>query len=100
MKKIKLNIKQKNITYPLIIGNNIISNFSKYVKNCNLKISKYFLVVDKNVPSKMVKKLTKSLDNKKISTYYFYATEKNKVQKNVDEILNIILKKIFLEMTA
>ena len=56
MKKIKLNIKQKNITYPLIIGNNIISNFSKYVKNCNLKISKYFLVVDKNVPSKMVKK--------------------------------------------
>ncbi len=95
MKKIKLNIKQKNITYPLIIGNNIISNFSKYVKNCNLKISKYFLVVDKNVPSKMVKKLTKSLDNKKIFTYYFYATEKNKVQKNVDEILNIILKKNF-----
>ena len=95
MKKIKLNIKQKNQSYPLIIGPNILSNFSNFVKNQNLRISKYFLVIDKNVPKNMVKNLTSSLNKKNTTSYYFSATEKNKDQKNVDIILNIILKKNF-----
>ena len=93
MKKIKLKIKQQNQDYSIIIGSNTISNFSSLVKNCNLKISKYLLVVDKNVPKKMVKKLYKSIGNKEKLLLFFEAKEKNKVQKSVDLILNILLKK-------
>jgi len=95
MKKINLKIKQTNLNYPLIIGPNTISNFSKYLKKHNLKIEKYFLVIDKNVPKNMIKKLTTSLGKQNKVTYLFTATEKNKTQKNVDLILNTMLKKNF-----
>ena len=93
MNKIKLKIKQRYQNYPIIIGQNIISNFSSLVKNCNLKISKYLLVVDKNVPKNMVKKLCNSIGSKEKSIFLFEANEKNKIQKSADTILNILLKK-------
>ena len=92
MRKIKLNINQKNQNYPLIIGSNIISKFSNFIKDYNFKISKYFFVIDKNVPKKIVKSLIGSLSKKNITIYYFTATEKNKVQKSVDLILDKMLK--------
>ncbi len=93
MKKIKININQKNQNYKLVIGSNIVSKFSNYIKDCNLKISKFFFVIDKNVPKKIVKNLIGSLRKKNITIYYFSATEKNKVQKSVDLILDKMLKK-------
>ena len=65
MKKIKLNIKQSKQNYKIIIRSNIISNFSKFIKMSNLKITKYFFVVDKNVPNKMIQTLHNSLNSEK-----------------------------------
>ena len=95
MKKIKLNIKQSKQNYKIIIGSNIISNFSKFIKMSNLKITKYFFVVDKNVPNKMIQTLHNSLNSEKKTTYYINANEKNKVQRTVDKILVLMLKKKF-----
>ena len=95
MNKIKLNINQQKQNYSVIIGSNIISKFSKLLKNCNFKSSKYFLVIDKNIPKTMIKKLINSLNRKNVTIYYFKATEKNKVQKSVDLILDLMLKKNF-----
>ena len=64
MKVIKLNIKQKNKNYPIIIGSNIISKFSNYLKKYNLNKSKFFLVIDKNVPRNMIKILINSIKKK------------------------------------
>ena len=61
----------------------------------NLKITKYFFVVDKNVPNKMIQTLHNSLNGEKKTTYYINANEKNKVQRTVDKILVLMLKKKF-----
>ncbi len=95
MKVIKLNIKQKNKNYPIIIGSNIISKFSNYLKKYNLNKSKFFLVIDKNVPRNMIKILINSIKKKDKTIHYFDAKEKNKVQKSVNKILDSMLKKNF-----
>ena len=95
MKKIKVNIKKSNYHYPIIIGSNIVSKFNQYIEENKLKISKYFVVVDKNVPKRIIAKLTNSITKAKVIIHYFEAKEKNKVQENVDIILNKMLKKNF-----
>ena len=95
MKKIKVNIKNNNYHYPIIIGSNIVSKFNQHIKENKLEISKYFIVVDKNVPKRMIVKLTNSITKAKVIIHYFEAKEKNKIQKNVDIILNKMLKKNF-----
>ncbi len=95
MKPIKLQIKTKSQEYPIIIGNNLVSNFIKITNNCSLKFDKCLLVIDKNVSKKILKKIIKSLNNKKIFIHLFKATEINKNQKSVNKILNILLKKNF-----
>ena len=95
MKKINLKIKGTKKNYPIIIGPNIISNFSKISKKYNLKFKRYLFVIDNKIPKKTLSKFYRLInDNKKI-IYYFEASEKNKSQKNVDKILDILLKKNF-----
>tara|TARA_B100000674_G_scaffold331021_1_gene276441 strand:+ start:732 stop:1838 length:1107 start_codon:yes stop_codon:yes gene_type:complete len=95
MKKIKLKIKNKSQNYPIIIGSNIISTFSKFLKNNKFNFSKYLLIVDKNVPKKMINKLKKSIGRKKKIIYLFDAKEKNKVYKSANVMLEIMLKNNF-----
>ena len=94
MKPINLKIKGKSKSYPIIIGPNSSSKLSKIINKYNLKFEKYLFVIDKNVPHKIVSNITRSIDKKK-TIYYFEANEKNKNQKNVDIILNILLNKNF-----
>ena len=92
MKITKLKIVTKNKTYPIIIGNNIIKRIDKYlypeIKNCK-KIS---LIVDNNVPKKIIYKVKKSLKKYIIFITYIKTNEKIKniltVQKIVDNLLN------------
>ena len=53
MKPIKLKIETKTQKYPIIIGSNLITNFSKIIKNNSLIFNQCLLVVDKNVPIKL-----------------------------------------------
>ena len=56
MKPIKLKIETKTQKYPIIIGSNLITNFSKIIKNNSLTFNRCLLVVDKNVPKKFIHK--------------------------------------------
>ena len=56
-------------------------NRQKYFKKNNLKSKKTF-------------------NKKEIYFHYFKASEKTKNQKSIDQILKILLQKIFLEMTV
>ena len=95
MKLIKLKIKTKDQTYPIIIGSNLISNISKLAKNNSLNFKQCLLIIDKNIPKKIVSKIKKSLIKKKLYIYFFKASEINKNQNNVNKILDILLSKNF-----
>ena len=91
----KLNIKTGNQKYPIFIGNNIIGNLSKFLRENLISFNQCLIVADKNVPKKLIKKVLNSLLKKKITLHHFNSSEKNKNQKNIDDILSILLNKNF-----
>ena len=95
MKIIKLKIKTFTQNYSIFIGRNLVYKISKILKNNSIKYNKCLLVIDKNVPNKILNKIKKSFNNKKIYIHFFEANEKNKNQKNVDKILKVLLEKNF-----
>jgi len=95
MKPIKLIVKTKSETYPIFIGSKLITKLSKILKENSINYNKCLLVIDKNVPKKMIDKINQSIKKKKYYKYFFSANEKNKNQKNVNNILNILLEKNF-----
>ena len=95
MKPIKLKIKTKTQKYPIIIGSNLITNFSKIIKNNSLTFNQCLLVVDKNVPKKFITKIKNSLKKKKINIFFFSANETNKSFGIINKILEILLNKNF-----
>jgi 3-dehydroquinate synthase len=95
MKPIKLTVKTKSETYPIIIGSNIVKDLSKFLTKNSINVYQCLLIIDKKVPSKFISKIIKSLKRKKISKFFFNANEKNKNQENVNKILQILLNKNF-----
>ena len=95
MKPIKLKIKTKTQNYPIIIGSNLVSKISKLTKNESIDFNKCLLIIDKNVPKKMINKVNQAFNQKKIYKHYFIASEKNKSQSNLNLILKILLKENF-----
>ena len=95
MKPIKLNIKTKSGVYPIIIGSNLTSRLPKILKNNLVNYNKCLLVIDRNVPHKMINKISKSIKSKNIYKYSFKSSERNKSQKSVDRILEVLLTKNF-----
>ena len=95
MKAIKLTVKTETQKYPIIIGSDLISKFSSIIKANSIKFDKCLIVIDKNVPKKEVIKFKKSLKNKFFYSQLINANEKNKNQKTVNLILEILLKKNF-----
>ena len=95
MKPIKLTVKTKSEIYPIIIGQNIIKDLSKYFNRSSITFNQCLLIVDSKVPNRMVFKITKSLKRKKIFKFFFDASEKNKSQISINKILQILLYKNF-----
>ena len=95
MKPIKLIIKTKSETYPIIIGNNLIKNLSKILRKNSINFNQCLLIIDKKISKRAISKIVKSLKRKKVFKYYYEANEKNKNQNKVNEILKILLKKNF-----
>ena len=73
MKPIKLRVNTKLESYPIIIGSNLIQNLNLYLKKNSINFNQCLLVIDENVPSKMIFKIEKSLKKKKISRFVFRA---------------------------
>ena len=91
----KLELKTSNQEYPIIIGNNILNKIPTFLKNNSINFNQCLIIADGKVPKKLINTILNSLISKKVTTYYFGATEKNKNQKNVDKILSILLNKGF-----
>ncbi len=95
MKKIKLIVNTTSQKYPIIIGKGIISKISKIISDNSIKFEKCLLVIDRNIPKKLLNNLRKSLSHKEIYTIFINANEKNKSQNTSNTILNFLLKKNF-----
>jgi 3-dehydroquinate synthase/shikimate kinase/3-dehydroquinate synthase len=95
MKPIKLNVKTNSDNYPIIIGSNLIKNISSHLSKNSIIFNQCLLVIDKNVPKKLINKISQGLKKKKIFKFNFNANEKNKNIKIVNEILKILLNKNF-----
>jgi len=95
MHLVKLKIKTENYKYPIYIGNNILFKLNDILKKNLIDFNQCLIIVDKNVPKKLIDKVLRSLSKKKISLYYFNSSEKNKNQKSINNILSILLSKNF-----
>ena len=95
MKIIKLKVKAENQKYPIFIGNNILKSFQILLKKNSINFNQCLVIIDKNVPKKLINIFLNTLKHKKILIHYFKANEKNKNQKSIDNILNILLNKNF-----
>ena len=95
MSSVKLQVKTINQKYSIIIGNNILNKIQYFLKESLINFNQCLVVIDNNVPKKLINKALSSLPKKKTTLHYFSASEKNKNQKNVDKILSILLKKNF-----
>ena len=95
MKPIRLIVKTKNQTYPIIIGTNLIKKIPTLLKKNSINFNQCLFVVDSKISKNIIKKITKPYNNKKIFIHYFKANEINKNQKNVEKIIDILLKKNF-----
>ncbi len=95
MRQIKLIVKTNSEKYPIIIGRNLISNLSQIFKKNSINFKKCLLVFDKNIPNRYIKQISKSLKRYEFYKFIYNANEKNKNQKNVVKILDLLLKKNF-----
>ena len=95
MKLTKLKINTKTQQYSILIGSNLCSNISKIIKDNSINFNQCLIVVDDNVPKKIVLKIKKSLNKKKLYVHFFKASEINKNLNSVNNILDILLNKNF-----
>ena len=95
MSLIKIQVKTGNQKYPIFIGNNILNKFNKILKENLINFNQCLVVVDKNVPKKLLNKVLNSLPKRKTSIHHFNSSERNKNQKSIDSILSILLSKNF-----
>ena len=71
MSLIKLEVKTALQKYSIFIGNNILSKLNTILRENLLEFHQCLLIVDKNVPKKLINKILLSLSKKKISLHYF-----------------------------
>ena len=95
MKSHKIEINTKSKRYSIFIGPKLLNQINKILTSEKLSFPKILVVIDKNIPSKFQLKLIKNLKSRLVKTYFFNANEKNKNQKNIDLIQNILFKNRF-----
>jgi len=95
MKITKLKVNTKSQKYPILIGTNLISKVQKICEINLIKFKKCLVIIDSKVPKRLILNLRKNFKNKEIYLLPFKASEKNKNQKSIDNILKILLKKNF-----
>ena len=95
MNSIKIQVKTNNQKYSIFIGKGLIYKIRKLLKENSINFNQCLIVIDKEVPKNIIKKILFLFPKKITTTHYFKANEKNKNQKSVDKILSILLDKNF-----
>ena len=88
-------VKTKSKYYKIYIGYNIIANINNIIKKENIKFKKSLVIFDKNIPKVFIKKLKNKISSEKNIFLSFEASEKNKNLKNVNSILQVLLRNNF-----
>ncbi len=95
MKNIKLKISTKTQNYFIIIGSNLTKKISNILNDNSITFKNCLLIIDKNIPKRKILEIKKSLRKKNFYTFFIKASENNKNFRNVNKILEILLKKNF-----
>jgi len=95
MRQFKLTINTKSKKYPIIIGRRLHNNLPKLLSKNSISFRKCLIVIDNKIKKKIKRKILSKFKKKNTIVYLFSASEKNKSQKSVDKILNILLKNNF-----
>ena len=95
MNQSKIKVRTKTRSYNIVIGNNLIKDFSKILKNNSISFNKCLLVIDKKVPKKNLNRIYSSLKNQNRFIFFFNSSEINKSQKTINILLEILLKNNF-----
>ncbi len=95
MKQYKIIINTKSQKYPIIIGKGLFNNLPKLLAKNSILFNRCLIVIDNKIKKKIILKILKKFKKNKRIVYLFNANEKNKNQKNVDKILNVLLKNNF-----
>ena len=81
MKPSKLKIKIKNQSYNVVIGPNLIRNFSKILNDNLINFKKCLLVIDNKVPKNYLKKIISVLKKKKNLLIFLIQAKSIKTKK-------------------
>ena len=81
MSLIKLLVKTKNQKYPIFIGNNILNKLKKIFKENLINFNQCLIIIDSNVPRKLVNKVFNSLIKKKYLFTTLMLVKKIKIKK-------------------
>ena len=95
MRNQQIKFKNRNYSYPVIIGKNILNILPKNIKLLCPKTKNVALIIDKNVPQKFKRNLKSKLKNYNLIFFPFKSNEKNKSVGTVNYYLNILLSKNF-----
>ena len=95
MKITRINVKNKDTNYPVFVGNNALSLLRKQINSLSPETRKIALVLDKNIPQKYKKKIKSSLKKYQIHTKEYLPKENLKSLKNVNILVEYLLRKKF-----
>ena len=66
-----LRINTKSKKYNIYIGHNLIAKFNKIIKKEKIFFKKSLIIIDKNVPKKLLKKINSKLKCETKLTFFF-----------------------------
>tara|TARA_B100001029_G_C15035631_1_gene439938 strand:- start:436 stop:1545 length:1110 start_codon:yes stop_codon:yes gene_type:complete len=95
MKISKVLVKNKSINYPIFIGAGSINLVRKKIKSYCPNAKKIAIVLDKNVPNKLKKKVRLQLKDYKLFIYEYSVTENLKNFIKVNYLVESLLKNNF-----
>ena len=87
MLETKLQVKNSNLNYSIIIGKNILSQLPGKIKTLCPNAKKIALIVDKKIPKRLKKKLISILKSYNIYLFEYSVNEKFKSYKNVNKLV-------------
>jgi len=95
MRTSRLQVKNLNLNYSIIIGKNILSQIPKRIEALCPKAKKIALVVDKNIPKKFQKKLKNILKKYDVYVFEYSTSEKFKSFVNANKLVEKCLSNNF-----
>ena len=95
MKNTKIIVKTKSKTYPIYLGEKNLNTINGLIKKNLPRVKKICIIYDKNVPSKLLTELNKSLKKFKLRIYKLSASEKMKNLTVANNIIENLLKNNF-----